>query len=655
LRWINGTRTFFLAVALAGHADAQPAPLPILDVPFISQSEALCGGAAAAMVLRFWGERGLTAESFSHLVDRSAAGIRTDALVNELRSRGWTAIALDGTNEAIDAELRRGRPVLTLIEDRPGRFHYIVIVAATPDAVVFHDPARAPLRVVGRQEFTRRWQPAKRWMALVVPGESQRDVPAPVTVVPPASGSCDQLIASGVSRAQAGDLAAAEQSLTNALSCGGAAAMRELAGVRVLQRRWADVEALSTASTTADPTDPYGWRLLGTSRFVQNNRDGALAAWNRVSEPRLDLVSVAGLGRIRQRVVEQLIDVDLGTVVTPNLVLRSERRLRDLPAAVSTSVELRPTPGGLAELRAAINERPVLPTDIWSYAALGAVAASRRELRVGTGSLTGGGEHLQGDWRFWPGRPRIGVTLDVPAPWGSVWSIGGFRERDRFTDGGPADVERSAGFVEWSSWTSAVVKLSIAGGLEDWDQIGTLGRSRAQVQMLTRGSRVRVRGGGEMWGGAAAFSRASLDIAAASSTSRGGRVYLARAGAALGSADLPPLLWFGGDTGQTRETLLRAHPLVDEGRLQIEQMGRRFWNVSLEAQQWWSAGVVRTALAAFVDAARVGERLGQGARADVDAGVGLRLALPGAPGTFRADVATGLSHGGTRWSFVYEP
>src|SRR5688572_33009199 len=104
---------------LAGPVAAQPAssPLTVLDVPFISQSEALCGGAAAAMVLRYWGERGLSAESFSHLVDRSAAGIRTDALVSELRSRGWMAAALAGSGEAIDAELRRGRPVLTLIED----------------------------------------------------------------------------------------------------------------------------------------------------------------------------------------------------------------------------------------------------------------------------------------------------------------------------------------------------------------------------------------------------------------------------------------------------------------------------------------------------------------------------------------------------------
>jgi hypothetical protein len=132
-------------------------------------------------------------------------------------------------------------------------------------------------------------------------------------------------------------------------------------------------------------------------------------------------------------------------------------------------------------------------------------------------------------------------------------------------------------------------------------------------------------------------------------------VYEIRAGAGSGSADLPPLLWFGGDTGQTRETLLRAHPLVDDGRLRIEQMGRRLWNASVEAQQWWSAGIVRAAAAAFVDAARIDERLDAGARGDVDAGVGVRIALPGAPGTLRADVATGLRHGGTRWSFVYEP
>jgi hypothetical protein len=60
---------FVVCTATWGYA--QPA-VRVLDVPFIAQSESLCGGAAAAMVLRYWGERGLTAESFSHLVDASA-------------------------------------------------------------------------------------------------------------------------------------------------------------------------------------------------------------------------------------------------------------------------------------------------------------------------------------------------------------------------------------------------------------------------------------------------------------------------------------------------------------------------------------------------------------------------------------------------------
>jgi hypothetical protein len=655
LRWINSFRASILIAALAGPAGAQPA-LPLLDVPFISQSEALCGGAAAAMVMRYWGERGLTAESFAHLVDRSAAGIRTDALLADLRARGWTALALDGTDDAIDQELARGRPVLTLIQDRPSTFHYVVIVGTTRDAVVFHDPARAPLRVVSRDEFAKRWQAARRWMAVVVPGErtvAPTPPPLPATTVP--AGQCDQLIAAGVERAQARDLAAAEQSLTAALSCGGAAAMRELAGVRVLQQRWPDVEALSAAATRIDSKDPYGWRLLGTSRFVQNNHSGALAAWNHVGEPRLDLLRVDGLERTRQRPVERLIGVQPQALVTPGVLLRSERRLRELPSAESAVIDFAPTPGGLAELRATVNERPLLPTDLWSYVVIGVRAASRREVTVGTGSLTGGGERVRADWRFWPGRPRIGVSLDAPAPWGGVWSANAYRERERFSAPEIASAERSGGFVQWSNWVASIVHLQFELGVDDWDALGSVGRSRIDARVLSPGGRFDLRSGGEVWHGATAFSRADVSVAAFSSTARSGRVYVARAGAGAGSQGLPPLLWFAGDTGQARQTLLRAHPLVDDGRLRLEQLGRTLVNASAEAQHWWARGLARAGAAVFVDAARTMNRIDGSSRGDVDVGTGIRIALPGSSGIVRGDVATGLRHGGTRWSVVYEP
>src|SRR5262249_26369352 len=155
--------------------DAQPVspPLSLLDVPFISQSELLCGGAAAAMVLRYWGERGIDADAFAPLVDRSAAGIRTNTLIDGIRGRGYTVSALSGGGESIAREIGRGRPIVALVQDRPGTFHYIVVVGITDRAIVFHDPARTAFRVMSRDEFDRRWAAAERWMAIVVPPDSR--------------------------------------------------------------------------------------------------------------------------------------------------------------------------------------------------------------------------------------------------------------------------------------------------------------------------------------------------------------------------------------------------------------------------------------------------------------------------------------------------
>src|SRR5205085_4688908 len=136
--------------------------------------------------------------------------------------------------------------------------------------IIFHDPARAPLRVMSREEFERRWRPTERWMAVILP--MARTVPSedPRVAVPAPATSCDEQIQRGVTQAQASDLASAERTLTAALSCPGPSATRELAGVRLLQRRWEDVSELASEAAAMDPADPYVWRLLGTSRFLLN-------------------------------------------------------------------------------------------------------------------------------------------------------------------------------------------------------------------------------------------------------------------------------------------------------------------------------------------------------------------------------------------------
>src|SRR5688572_1973395 len=247
---------------LAAQSAAGPAPIQILDVPYISQTEALCGGAAAAMVLRFWGERGLTAESFAHLVDESASGIRTATLIDDLRRRGWNANGVKGSDAILLRELERGRPTMVLIEDRPGSFHYVVVVASLPSTVILHDPARAPFRAMPRDEFARRWQAADRWVAVVVP-DGSRSASTPGIALTPAAAAgnaeCQTRIATASRLTGEGDYDAAARALTEAPACSAAMTLRELAGVRAAQNRWAEASELAQAAVDADRNDPLAW------------------------------------------------------------------------------------------------------------------------------------------------------------------------------------------------------------------------------------------------------------------------------------------------------------------------------------------------------------------------------------------------------------
>jgi hypothetical protein len=235
---------------------------------------------------------------------------------------------------------------------------------------------------------------------------------------------CDRLVSEGVRLAQGGDLAGAERTLSAGLGC--PAALRELAGVRVLQKRWAEAADLAAIVVQADAGDTYAWKVLATSRFVQNDRLGALDAWNHAGEPRLDLVRFDGLTRTRHRAVEQLVHAESGAMLSPRDFVRSARRLAELPAASSTMLEYRPVSGGLAELRGVVAERPLAPSGRLPLAMIGVTAVASRELRVATGSFSGGGERVDVGWRFWAHRPRIAVGVAAPAPWGGVWGASAF-------------------------------------------------------------------------------------------------------------------------------------------------------------------------------------------------------------------------------------
>jgi hypothetical protein len=648
-----------LAVALVcGEAEGAQSgrPLTILDVPFISQSEALCGGAAAAMVMRYWGARGLDAESFAHLVDRSASGIRTTALIDDIRGRGWTATAVAGTSDAIARELADGRPPLTLIEDRPGRFHYIVIIGATSSALVYHDPARTAFRTMSRDEFDRRWSAAGRWMALVVPAAAVAETARAMPSVAVTETPCDALIAEGVRLAQSNELDEAERRLTGALSCGGSAPLRELAGLRLIQRRWSEVSDLASAAVTEDPSDAHAWRLLATSLFVQDDRAGALDAWNHVGEPRVDLVRVDGLERTRQRVVEDLLPVERNDVLTRSRYLQASRQLRELPSAASSELTFVPVPSGLVELQATVAERPLVPADRWSLATLGVVAAFRREVEVATGDLTGGGERVTLGWRFWPGRPRVGAAIVAPAPWSGLWGVDAFTERQPFTTDALPTSRRRGAHVSMSDWVTPWARAAMRGGVERWDGVDTFGVLGAGMRLLTAGERLDGRIEFSGWKAARSFSTIEAGATMRSTTERRGHVFVGRAGLGVASVHTPADIWFAGDTGRARSVPLRAHPLITDGQMRADRIGRHIFYTSGEAQEWWEGKArVRLGAAAFVDVARIDRRTEPRAGTDVDLGIGARLAVPGVSGVLRIDVAKGLRDGATALSFIYDP
>ena len=128
------TAAYALGLALGGApataqlpfpvATTRPPP-PVLDVPYLPQSELLCGGAALAMVERWWGRRGVYAEDFISLVRPELRGILTSDLVAAARARGWETRAFDGTPEEVRSILEQGQPVVALIQVAPGRYHYV--------------------------------------------------------------------------------------------------------------------------------------------------------------------------------------------------------------------------------------------------------------------------------------------------------------------------------------------------------------------------------------------------------------------------------------------------------------------------------------------------------------------------------------------------
>ncbi|HEX5217278.1 MAG TPA: papain-like cysteine protease family protein [Vicinamibacterales bacterium] len=661
--------TLIVAPAPAqAQAQANDARGVLIDVPYLTQTEALCGGAALAMVMRYWGERDVFAEDFASLVDRDARGIHTSRLLDAARGRGWRATEIAPGAKSLDAmrdALRRGQPVLALIEDRPNALHFVVVAGANTDSVVVHDPARAPYRVMKVDEFEKRSAAADRWMAIVLPN-SGSEVAPPTTrsqartarVAASSSAPCTGLVDQAVGLADRGEDTAAEQQLLTATSmCADAGApWRELAGLRFKQQRYDEARDLAEHATTLAPDDAIAWQLLATSRYLTDDTVGALHAWQKSEPLRVGVVSVVGAERIDHPVVVEQTGLEPRETLTPDIYWRAKRRLDDLPALSSAAIVVEPGADGFATVRAVVDEDPVFPTGMKSLGSIGVKAIFSKELGAKVSGLLKQGETIGAAWRWSPHRQRIRAEFALPAPGvlPGVASLDGLWEVYTFTPSGvPLGLRSDGDFVmrrrrvmlHLSDWSRGWLHWNVGGGV---DRFATTTTAAADAAVDLRFDEDRLAFGvaGSLWSpmsgdNTPAFSATTVMGAWRSTARPAAPVLMAYGGATLVSDDAPIAIWQGAGTADNRPALLRAHRLHRGGVIDSEAIGRRLLFGTVEyARPIYSRSIATVALAGFVDLARNLRRAESSlpSRWLVDIGGGLRIHT-GSTGAVRLDFA----------------
>jgi len=259
--------------------------------------------------------------------------------------------------------------VIVLLPDRGTRYHYVVVVAATADAIVVHDPAWGPSRSIAAADFEREWRAAAFWSLVILPPSPRpnSEMPgdpraAPARESGPAS-VCDARLNRALEQIRERGLDRADALLDEVRAeCPDAAGpIRELSGVRFAERRWSDAAALARDALRRDPQDEYALDVLGSSLFMLHDDAGALRAWNRIGKPRVNRVRIEGLHHVRYQTVAEMMAIQPNMLLTADLFDRARRRIAALPDHAATRLAVRPETDGFATVDVVVVELAAIP------------------------------------------------------------------------------------------------------------------------------------------------------------------------------------------------------------------------------------------------------------------------------------------------------
>lgn len=563
-----------LSTASVAAAQHRPSPRPLLEVPYMAQTPALCGGAAVAMVSRYWGTTDVFPQDFASLVVAGSNGIATTVLVDAARARGWRADLLAVTDETahrrLGQDLDQGRPLIALIEIAPGTFHYVVVVGLTASQVVFHDPARAPYSVVSWGEFDRAWSRAQRWALRLLPPATS-DVPMRVVEAPPVDTptACTRLVAQGVALAQAGASEDAGRVLTTATEVCPleASAWRELAGWHFANGHFAEAGSLSTTAVELDPADVYARDLLGTSRFMTGDTRGALAAWAPIGRPRADAIAVTGLVRTPHPVVVAATGVEPRQILTPQAFERAQRRVQALPSLAASRVAIMPLDDDRASLAVAVVERPMAPTAWRAIPRIATRALVQDTLAFTIAGALHRGEALRVAWRWSERQSGVAGSLDIPWAGGArgVTTLTASGETLSLPGGARASERRL--LLAWSDWLTHQVWWRSGIGLDRFDGRRHLSLTSAADVRVVR-DLVAIGGALTGWspaGGLPHVFTARLSLAARRRTTRDDVGWFVWQSIDVATAHAPRSLWAGARQDEVHAHTVPAERLFGRG------------------------------------------------------------------------------------------
>jgi hypothetical protein len=432
--------------------------------------------------------------------------------------------------------------------------------------------------------------------------------------------------------------------------------------LRFLAGDWTGAIRLAERAVALDPSDAHAWRLLAGSRFLSGDVDGALGAWNRLSEPRADLTRVDGLTHIRFSAVAGQLDLPPGRLLTPQAFRQARRRLAEMPAQLESRLSLRPMPEGNAQVNVTLLERPLVFAGPWDAGGAGVKALTGREIILDVASPAGNGELWTAAWRWWTNRPRVALALTVPGAGGrpGIWRVEGFWERQAYaTLAQVVREERRRTALSFSDWFGPDLHLEIGAALDKW--VGRGSHLSLDVSIETRWARDRLALSAQMarWislASGAPFGAGGMSLKWCSSGIERCDAWQVSLGISSTTSEAPLALWSGAGTGYGRDPLLRAHPLLDGGVIQDSAFGRTLAHGTIERQAWpWTLGPLRLGWALFVDAAKPWDTLRAGRIPwQVDGGMGLRLRGLGMKGQLRIDAARGFGDGSSAVSVGWQ-